>query len=318
MSRWFRMRLAPWVLTLLSSVVAGTVFLVDAEEAGSHVSVIQTEVKVMPAARLQFAGASLRTLPPSFNPTRVRCMGVDGELFPMPLLDPDPIPRGRCTGGRVFVETLVATAYASSADASIATYRVIGVPDALKSPLGYEIQGIAEDPARVTKAELQRMLQTLLVDRFNAKIHRETREMDGYVMTVAKSGIKFKATLGTPDVPRLVIPTGLPSDRIPAGITRAATGPAGGLIPLVMKGNFSLAAVTTTIVELLAGTPVIDRTGLADLYDISLNLEQFGPRQQVEGVRGACSTAAQIDRPRKRPFHCLRDLFPIGKSGVFL
>jgi len=116
------------------------------------------------------------------------------------------------------------------------------------------------------------MLQTLLTDRFNAKIHRETREMDGCVMTVAKSAIKFKPTSGTPDVPRLVIPTGIRRDRIPAGLTRVANGPPGGMIPLIMKGNSSLGAITTTVVELLGGTPVIDKTGLPGLYDITLNL----------------------------------------------
>jgi len=144
------------------------------------------------------------------------------------------------------------------------------------------------------------MLQTLLTDRFNAKIHREAREMDGFVMTIAKSGIKFKPTSGTPDVPRLVIPTGIPNDRLPAGLTRAATGPAGGLIPLIMKGNFSRGAITTTVVELLGGTPVIDKTGLGGLYDITLNLEQFGPRQQVEGIRGR-PVDGELPRPEFSP-----------------
>ena len=38
------------------------------------------------------------------------------------------------------------------------------------------------------------MLQTLLEDRFKARVHLEMREGDGYVLTIAKSGIKFKET----------------------------------------------------------------------------------------------------------------------------
>jgi uncharacterized protein (TIGR03435 family) len=40
------------------------------------------------------------------------------------------------------------------------------------------------------------MLQALLEDRFKARVHVEAREVDGYALTIAKSGIKFKETSG--------------------------------------------------------------------------------------------------------------------------
>jgi uncharacterized protein (TIGR03435 family) len=38
------------------------------------------------------------------------------------------------------------------------------------------------------------MMQALLEDRFQVKVHRETREISGYVMTVDKGGLKLKPT----------------------------------------------------------------------------------------------------------------------------
>jgi uncharacterized protein (TIGR03435 family) len=39
---------------------------------------------------------------------------------------------------------------------------------------------------------MQRRLQTLLADRLQVKVHRETREMTEYELVVAKSGSKLK------------------------------------------------------------------------------------------------------------------------------
>jgi uncharacterized protein (TIGR03435 family) len=36
------------------------------------------------------------------------------------------------------------------------------------------------------------MLQMLLEDRFKLKIHRETRDVPAYILTVARSGLKLK------------------------------------------------------------------------------------------------------------------------------
>jgi len=67
----------------------------------------------------------------------------------------------------------------------------------------YQFQAVAPDPSRVTKAELQEMLQTMLRDRFNLRSHRETRQLDGFLMVVAKGGIKFKETLLDEQTPSL-------------------------------------------------------------------------------------------------------------------
>ncbi len=54
--------------------------------------------------------------------------------------------------------------------------------------LRYDIRARADQP--VAEPELLKMLQPLLADRFKLTLHHETRLMAGYVLTVAKGGVK--------------------------------------------------------------------------------------------------------------------------------
>jgi uncharacterized protein (TIGR03435 family) len=56
--------------------------------------------------------------------------------------------------------------------------------------LPYDVVAKAGHPA--ARAEIERMLQTLLADRFHLSLRRETREVSGYVLVVASSGPKLK------------------------------------------------------------------------------------------------------------------------------
>src|SRR5579864_2956247 len=53
----------------------------------------------------------------------------------------------------------------------------------------YDVQ--AKAPRASTKAELRAMLQTLLADRFQLKLRRETRTVAGYILSVDKGGPKL-------------------------------------------------------------------------------------------------------------------------------
>jgi uncharacterized protein (TIGR03435 family) len=126
----------------------------------------------------------------------LHCRGIDGELFAQQnVQQPGTAPMGRCTG-TVAALDLILSAYSSPAyDGFVPT---IGLPNEFDvsgpdSTL-YQIQAIAPNPSRVTKAELQQMLRSLLEDRFKLKARYETREIDGLHLTVAGSGIKFKET----------------------------------------------------------------------------------------------------------------------------
>jgi uncharacterized protein (TIGR03435 family) len=56
----------------------------------------------------------------------------------------------------------------------------------------YDITARADRP--IAEAELLKMLQPLLADRFKLMLHRETRQVAGYALIVAKGGIKAKVS----------------------------------------------------------------------------------------------------------------------------
>jgi uncharacterized protein (TIGR03435 family) len=51
---------------------------------------------------------------------------------------------------------------------------------------------------RVSRGEMMLLLQTLLLERFSLKFHRETRQVSGYGLTIAKGGPKLKQHDGEP------------------------------------------------------------------------------------------------------------------------
>jgi len=322
--------------------VMGTVFLVNAEEEGSRVSVIEGEVRVQQqgvtekklgpgeqvttnpkmeslpvkeeltwsrqavehvamleqatalpapvpkeATRLEFAAASIRRenidthTAGAFN-----CKGIDGELFPMSTYLQDitpPTPQGRCISEKIALDTIISRLFSSSPKAFTGgpiQQTVVGVPDAMLQPPYFQIHATAENPSRATKAELQQMFQNLLMDRFKLRIRREIRQMDGYILTVAKSGFKFKEASG------------------PESITgKLSQGPRG------IKGNVRMEGVVTTLQGMLGriagqwinrpnvgdfirSVPVDDRTGLKGLYDITINISTVETTAAGGGAAG--------------------------------
>ena len=53
-----------------------------------------------------------------------------------------------------------------------------------------------------TRAQMNLMLQNLLADRFQLKVHRSTRELPVYALVVARGGPKLKVAVDDPNAPR--------------------------------------------------------------------------------------------------------------------
>ncbi len=72
-------------------------------------------------------------------------------------------------------------------------YQIIGLPSwavgLRREKYKIEAKAGIDSP---TEAQVRQMLQTLLADRFQLKLHREQRELPVYALTVGKSGSKLK------------------------------------------------------------------------------------------------------------------------------
>jgi uncharacterized protein (TIGR03435 family) len=119
------------------------------------------------------------------------------------------------------------------------------------------------------------MMQALLEDRFKLKVHRETREIPVYALTVAKGGVKlkpFKEGSCTPiDFAKLTLAT--LDSRVPGvDYCRNVGRRTGGIETYDAQG--------TSLDEFCIlqfgrmDRPVINRTGIAGLFDIYL---EFAP-----------------------------------------
>ncbi len=111
------------------------------------------------------------------------------------------------------------------------------------------------------------MLQALLEDRFKLKLHRETREVAVYNLTIAKSGLKIQPR--APD--SCTAPPGQKVSKPCAG-ANLSLGPTSAVefFGVTMP---DLALTLRNLVE----RPVIDKTALAGIYDVPLRFSPDPP-----------------------------------------
>jgi uncharacterized protein (TIGR03435 family) len=119
------------------------------------------------------------------------------------------------------------------------------------------------------------MLQSLLEDRFQLKIHRETREVPVYSLTVAQGGYKLKPFTEGSCTP---MPLKVPMQAPPPGqeyckVRVSARKPA-------VDAQGSTLAEFSQLLTLLLDRPVIDQTGITGKFDIHLEfaIDKATPR----------------------------------------
>jgi uncharacterized protein (TIGR03435 family) len=114
----------------------------------------------------------------------------------------------------------------------------------------YDIVAKANGPA--SEDQLRLMLQALLAERFKLTLHRETKDLQAYVMVVAKSGIKFHESQdsGEPAIERDKSMTAVHFKRVPA----------------------------SQVVDMLSNilhAPVINNTGFTGYYDATIDVAKY-------------------------------------------
>lgn len=122
-------------------------------------------------------------------------------------------------------------------------------------------------PPGTTKEQTALMLQALLAERLNLRIHRETKQFPAYVVVVAKSGLLIhRAEKGTGTAGS-------------TGIQSAAFGKSGTFI----RGKISVSLLVGLLARSL-NRPMFDLTGLEGDYDIRLECRSDDPAGAGSGV----------------------------------
>ena len=160
-------------------------------------------------------------------------------------------------------------------------YTVIGGPEWMRVDR-YNLEARADGER--SRAEMMLMLRTLLAERFQFRMHRETRELPAYVLTVARGGAKLTRTKDEDCVPRdLDRPTPPPTPLAPGETRRPGCGnnnlSSRGATPPNMRWTavgIDMASMAGALASFFR-RPVVDRTGLTGTFNIQLELPPVQP-----------------------------------------
>jgi uncharacterized protein (TIGR03435 family) len=177
---------------------------------------------------------------PSFDAASIKAVGGDGsERRRRENIQVSP---GSVTLTNVSLKAAIRWAY------GVFDYQVSG-PARLANDR-FDIVAKSAGPA--SEAELRLMLQTLLADRFQVKVHHSTKELSVYALVVAKDGPKFR-----------------PSETE----GESSIEPNQKELKLVVHRT-----QLSQLVEMLANIaqlPVVDLTGLKGRYDVTVDLSKY-------------------------------------------
>jgi uncharacterized protein (TIGR03435 family) len=112
----------------------------------------------------------------------------------------------------------------------------------------YDVSAKAAGPAE--DAQLNEMLQTLLAERFQLVVHKESKPFPGFALLVDKKGLKMKPVEDT---------------------GKSSSNSRGG--PITFKG-MSMARLATWTSRRLSA-PVVDETGVEGVFDFTLDWTPF-------------------------------------------
>ena len=147
----------------------------------------------------------------------------------------------------------------------------------------------AKLPSGANSDQIPEMLQALLADRFQLKVHHEKKDQSVYAMVLGKTPLKLKAVPGDPD-----------DDDGPPMTNVSASGSSAGVSVDLGKGSsysfannkFEGKKITldrlATILERFMDRPVINSTELKGKYDITLEVTQEDYQAML--IRAAVNT----------------------------
>ena len=124
-----------------------------------------------------------------------------------------------------------------------------------------------------TDEQVRLMFQSLLIDRFQMKVHRETKDVEGYALTVARSGLKIQeARDGSEPAPLPEWFHGRPGDAAAMEGHVAATLPSAGVVAITGR-RVTMLQVCESLQRVLGGA-VVDHTNLEAKYYFAFQFAQ--------------------------------------------
>jgi uncharacterized protein (TIGR03435 family) len=238
-------------------------------------------------------------------------------IKPAPALNLAAIANGQIPRVGMSVQgTRVDIGYMSLADLipqafNVKPFQVSG-PDWLRTER-FEIQ--ARMPEGTTKEQVPEMLQALLAERFQLKIHHEMRENSVYALVVAKGGHKMKEAEPDPEVPpdpasgAGALPNGaqVKIDRAAGGATITTQEGGAAKMSMTPDGHMRMEMSKMTMpgfVQMLTGLvdkPVVDLTELKGKYQVALDVSMDNllsvaraSGMNIPGFAGAGGLGGQI------------------------
>ena len=181
--------------------------------------------------------------------------------------------------------------------------QILGGPDWVNSE-GYDIDAKVEKSVfdglqklgpdqRVLQS--RRMLQALLADHFKLSFHNETKEVPVYTLLIAGNGLK--------------IPRAIPGDTYANGVKCFGGRPCGAGVILAPEGGklvgqgVPIASLVQDLSEHYLHRAVLDKTGLADKYDFTL---QWTPEESQAAIFTAFEEQLGLKlEPQRAPMEVL-------------
>ena len=217
--------------------------------------------------------ASGQTARPQFEVASIKPAGGGGAMMRQ-------LP-GRLTANAP-VRALMQAAY------DLQPAQIAGGPEWIGSE-AYEID--ARATGTPDRGQMFLMLQSLLEERFQLRVHRESREMPIYALVAARGGLKLapaRAESCTEGAEDLLGPLAIPGGRIPiAGPGAASSSTCGGLGLTIGPGGARIRGDQVTIAKFarvlsrVLGRTVTDRTGFSGVTDLSA---EFVPDDATPGL----------------------------------
>lgn len=207
---------------------------------------------------------------PSFEAASIR-PNNSGENFISVRL----VPGGSVRARNATLEAVITTAW------QIPDFELADVPSWVKSER-WDIE--AKGSGNAPPPDTLRKLQSLLADRFHLRVHTETREMPIYALLIAKGGPKLPPAHEECFDPTAGIPPPSPMARPCGGFNRS---------PNQLLGATDTTANLAQVLAKTLGRSVIDKTGLAGSWDVTLKWTPDELAPDTNNDTGSIFTALQ-------------------------